>query len=179
MAVDNKGFAYLLDYDDMIYGLSPDFGEIYRFHLESEVSDSKSASYNSVDIHNRSATIFGYSNSPSRSVSANFIIVAKENAKKEVWDRVMYLRSFVYPDYTTGAPFSRPPHRVYFSYGDSVEIIGIMTDCSVTWGHEIMFEGEGKSGHLLKATVSITIQEVREDKPLDFSEVRTKGEGWW
>jgi hypothetical protein len=179
-----KGLGgYLYDYDETVNATVDSGTSGVDFSIDGDISDSKSATWTPTQIMNRETPLQGYASSEPRVVGLTMIFVAQEDVLKEVQDKVNFVKSFVYPDYKTASPYPQPPHRVKLAYG-SVEIVGVITSCDTTWSSELVVPTGGLSDILtgtgfrsLKASVAISIMEVREEELPDVFYVRWAGDG--
>lgn len=194
MPVSTQGFGMLFDYDsavlppNKVIPIPP-----VKLHISGEISDQKSPQYNSQPIIGRSTPLVGYNSTGERIISFTAIMVEDPRREKvPLRQRMRYLKSYLYPDYTNSA-FINPPKRCRFIYGGDIGITGVMTECSVSWRTEtrignveditsqnrvdakekLSFEFYRNS---LYATVNISIQEAREVDILDYVAIADKGD---
>jgi hypothetical protein len=168
------GFMY--DYDEAVQATVDSGTAGIDFFIDGDISDSKSAIWTPTQIMNRESPLQGYASSEPRNVGLTMVFIAQEDAIKEVKDKVNFVKSFVYPDYKTAAPYPMPPHRIKMVFGD-VEIVGVITSCDVTWTSELLNQA-GANGYLnLKASVAVSIMEIREEELPDLFYVRWAGDG--
>jgi len=125
----NMGSAKLVDYET---GDSR-----YITYVPDEIEEGVEAEYQEQTIIGRSAPIEGYSATGARTLSFSFTLFPTESGdpesviKAEVFDMVMWLRSFVYPEYKGNFMF--PPHRLQVIMGSFLNVVGIMKSAPVTW----------------------------------------------
>lgn len=136
--------AYLKDIDSNKWGESDtlQFG-----YIPEEISDSKSANYNLIDIPGRSEPIVSYMNSSLRELSLHLIFMAgigqdkhtigdstnvTEDDPLRVKQKVDWLRSLMHPDYSS-AGIVRPPHRVLLSIGNLIKSVCIAMSVNATY----------------------------------------------
>jgi len=173
--------AYLKDLDSNKWGESDtlQFG-----YIPEEISDSKSANYNLIDIPGRSEPIISYMNSSPRELSLHLIFMAgvgqdkhtatgdsssiTEDNPQRVKQKVDWLRSLVYPDYSA-AGIVRPPHRVLLSIGNLIKSVCITMSVSAVykapWDENLL---------PYIAEVDITFNEVNQVPP-GYTTVRAGG----
>jgi hypothetical protein len=155
----NSGMGMILDVD------SPSTPGIYINVENDSITDSKDATWSPTTPMSRSAPLLGYDHSGSRNVGFSCVIAAHDGDAIKVKKNIQFLKSFVYPDYS--GEFIRPPHRIYFSYGPSVSIIGVVPSVNVTW-HTM----KDNSGYCIVAKVSMSITEIRDTNILDYLDAR-------
>ena len=110
-------------------------------YIPEEISDSKTANYNYVDIPGRSEPIIGYTNSSLREFSIHLMFMAgigqRSHPSGQVDDafavkqKVDWLRSLTYPDYS--GQYVRPPHKVLFSIGQLIKSVCIIPSVNVVY----------------------------------------------
>lgn len=158
--------AYLRDLDTK----DNEFNTLQFGYIPEEISESKTANYNLIDIPGRSEPIYAYMNSSPREISLHIMFVAGIGQDKTVntgnstieddavmvKQKVDWLRSLVYPDYSV-AGIVRPPHRILVSIGNLIKSICITTSVSpvykAPWDESLL---------PYIAEVDISFQEVNE-----------------
>jgi len=159
--------------------------EVLQFgYIPEELSDSKSANWNSIEIPGRSEPILGYVNSSSREFSLHLMFLAGVDQMKNpslesgepnsntiedntiaVKHKVDWCRSLVYPDYTN-PNLIRPPHRVLFSIGNLIKSVCVVTAVNAIykapWDADLL---------PLLAEVDLTLIEVNS-VPKGYLEIR-------
>ena len=78
-------------------------------------AEAKNANYADIGILGRSEPIKGYANSGPRQFNLNLKFVAETSIELQVQEKVRWVRSLVYPDYS--ASFIRTPPPVVFTVG--------------------------------------------------------------
>lgn len=159
--------------------------EVLQFgYIPEELSDTKTANWNAIDIPGRSEPILGYVNSSSREFSLHLRFLAgvdqlknpstssgepnrntTEDNTSAVKQKVDWCRSLVYPDYTN-PNLIKPPHRVLFSIGRLIKSICVVSSVNaiykIPWDINLL---------PLLAEVDLTLQEVN-NIPKGYSEIR-------
>lgn len=126
--------AYLVDLIDR--------SKLIFEYIPTEISDSKSASYDDVAIVGRSEPFVGYSSSESRTITFDIeFIVSKfqndatssaETAYDQLMEKVRWCRSLAYPDYHTQS-FVTPPHPCLLKVGKLLSVRVIVESVEVTY----------------------------------------------
>lgn len=153
-----SGLGLIIDYDLAVgknFNSKAHEGKdhIY-FNIEGgDIADTKTPTYDFKETVGRTISYAGYNNTSSRTISFSAIFVSDTDGKKDVYDSVNFLRSFVYPNYTKG--YIAPPSRIIFQYGKFIKIFGIITSAEPTW---TLLQDVDQFP--IKAVVSVGIQEV-------------------
>jgi len=140
-------------------------GGIKFFHIPSEISESISANYDPQVIIGRSGPIFGYSSTGARVVSLEIILHAQQNPVSDVFEKIQFVKSFLYPEYVGNN--LRPPRRIQVVMGQFLNVVGILLSLEPVW--EAPYDVTSKFPHMAKFNLSIT---ETLPEPLDFQTVR-------
>lgn len=136
-------------------------------HIPDEITESTSSQWKiQGDIIGRSAPLFGYASTGERLVSYQLTLFADIDAETQIKNTVAWLRSFMYPVYTS-ANVMFPPHRIRLVLGSFLSITGIME------GIDCTYRAPYEKGTLIPmyAEVPIQIKEVLEQPP-SYAQIR-------
>jgi len=163
--------------------ISKEENTLYFDYIPEEITDSKTANYNLIDIPGRSEPIVGYINSSLREFSLHLIFLAGVGQAKQagfyanadpskdpdsatvVKQKVDWLRSLVHPDYSN-PNFVRPPHKIFLGLGKLIRSTCVVGSVNATykgpWDRDLL---------PYLAEVDVSFQEVNEVPP-GVNEVR-------
>ena len=117
-------------FNSFIQAIDSDF-EIRFQYFPEEISDSKSASWNTTEIIGRSHPILAYQSSDSLTMSLELHFFGND------WSEGIYnqqkirqLMSLVYPDYSSGV---KPPSRVLVSIGTQIRMVAVVSSVERTF----------------------------------------------
>lgn len=150
-----KAFMKDLDVDMSLYPYGTFSDYLFFDYIPEEITDSKSANWNPIDIPGRSEPIMGYTSSSSRELSLHLMFVAGvgqsttpssfhvANASEDgvrpepdsavgVKVKVDWLKSLVNPDYSN-PNVVKPPHRILLSIGRLIKSICIVSTVNVLY----------------------------------------------
>lgn len=164
-SIDQMGYkkGYIVDLNT---------GHSLQYIIPESTSDSNPAMYDTDMIPGRSTPVIGYNSSGPRTISIQIELFASleqsdnGTAEKNVEDKVAFLRSLTFPDYSKY--FISPPSPVLVVNGRSLKVKAVITDVQVEW--KAPFDEDGRH---MAATVNLTLQTFR-DIPFDRDMVRNK-----
>lgn len=132
------------------------FDFIYIKYIPEEFTESVEADYEEqTDIIGRSSPFVYYKSTGARKLEFNLFLFAEGDAEEEIKNRVRWLQSFQYPDYS--GQVMRPPKKVQIVLGRNfIQITGILRGCSVTWKAPY----DTDNGVPMHAEIGISLQEV-------------------